>query len=282
MTSGDRGGASPDHDGAPSPATGDPLVEVVVPVLDEERRLEAGVRGLRAYLDGRPELPTLVTIVDNGSTDATPGLARRLADELEGVRVVRIEERGRGLALRTAWSRSTAPVVAYMDVDLSTELDAFLPLVTPLIDGTGDVAVGSRLVPGARVRRSPRREVLSRGYNALVRAALGCPVADAQCGFKAARRPVVDRLLPLVADNGWFFDTELLVAARRLGLRVAEVPVTWVENTDSRVRLVHTVKEDLKGIARLRRHPVAVEPSAATATDHPEPAPLGPGVSGAG
>jgi len=147
-------------------------------------------------------------------------------------------------------------VVAYMDVDLSTDLEAFGPLVAPLLDGSSDLVVGTRLAPGARVERSFRREALSRGYNALVHLVLRSRVSDAQCGFKAARREVVDTLLPLVADEAWFFDTELLVDAQRLGLRIREVPVTWVEDGDSTVRVLRTAALDLQGIVRLARHPV--------------------------
>ena len=250
MPSSDRG-APPGR--TPGPA---PVIEVVLPVFDEERRLEAGVRGLRRHLDDVVDVPTLVTIADNGSTDATPAIGATLVDELTGVRMVRLEEKGRGRALRAVWSASLAPVVAYMDIDLSTGLDAFGPLVGPLIDGTADLMVGTRLAPGSTVDRGLRREVLSRGYNRLLHLILGSGVSDAQCGFKAVRRPVIRELLPLVADNGWFFDTELLVAADRRGFRIGEVPVTWVENTDSRVRLVKTALRDLQGIARLARHPV--------------------------
>jgi glycosyltransferase involved in cell wall biosynthesis len=245
---------------------------VVLPVFDEERRLESGVRGLRSYLDGAFGRRALVTIVDNGSTDATPVIGRRLVDEIDGVDMVRIEEKGRGRALRTAWSASRSPVVAYMDIDLSTGLDAFGPLVTPLLDGSRDLMVGTRLARGSTVVRSLRREALSRGYNRLVHLTLGLTVSDAQCGFKAARREAVEHLLPLVADDGWFFDTELLVAARRRGFRIGEVPVTWVENTDSRVHLWRTTVRDLEGIARLARHPVPRWDVAATPTA-PEPAP---------
>jgi glycosyltransferase involved in cell wall biosynthesis len=259
MSSRDQGaapdGASPA--GAPPPPDGSrPVIEVVLPVFDEERRLESGVRGLRAFLDGAFGDRALVTIVDNGSTDATPALGRRLAEQLDGVRMLRIEEKGRGRALRAAWSASRSPVVAYMDIDLSTGLDSFVPLVAPLLDGSRDLMVGSRLAGQSKVVRSLRREILSRGYNLLVRLFLGRTVSDAQCGFKAVRRQAIEHLLPLVADDGWFFDTELLVAARRRGYRIGEVPVTWVENADSRVRLWKTTVRDLQGIARLVRHPV--------------------------
>ena len=231
----------------------EPSVEIVVPVHNEERDLEPSVRRLHAYLEGFFPFPALVTIADNASTDATPGIGARLAAELPGVRYLRLDEKGRGRALAAAWSVSDADVVAYMDVDLSTGLEALLPLVAPLISGHSDLAVGSRLAAGAHVRRGPRREVISRGYNLLLRLVLGVRFRDAQCGFKAVRGDVARRLVPLVQDRSWFFDTELLVLAEREGLRIHEVPVDWIDDPDSRVDIPATALEDLRGVWRLRR-----------------------------
>jgi glycosyltransferase involved in cell wall biosynthesis len=229
------------------------VVEIVVPVFNEERVLEASITQLRRYLDDDFPIRTTVVIADNGSTDGTWPLAQHLSAQLDGVAAMRMTRQGRGHALRTAWSASTAAVVAYMDVDLSTDLDALLPLVAPLLSGHSDVAIGSRLAPGARITRGLKREVISRCYNLIVRATLGARISDAQCGFKALSADVARLLVPMVEDDGWFFDTELLVLAERHGLRVHEVPVDWVEDPDSRVKLVSTAWEDLKGIRRLRR-----------------------------
>jgi glycosyltransferase involved in cell wall biosynthesis len=229
-----------------------PEVEIVVPVRNEERELVPNVRRLVAYLrDGFP-FSARVTIADNGSTDATWALARGLADAYPGlVRALRLELPGRGRALRAVWSASDADVVAYMDVDLSTDLAALVPLVAPLLAGDADVAIGSRLAPGARVRRGLKRTVLSRGYNLLLRAALEVGFSDAQCGFKALRSDAARAVLPSVVDNGWFFDTELLVLAERAWLRIHEVPVQWIDSPDSRVRILGTVLCDLRGLWRL-------------------------------
>jgi len=238
----------------PDPAlTAAPAVDVVVPVYNEEAALEASVRRLHAYLTERFPLTWTVTIADNASTDRTWGVACRLAAELPGVRAVHLDRKGRGRALRAAWSRSPADVVAYMDVDLSTDLDALLPLVAPLLSGHSDVAIGSRLARGARVVRGPKREVVSRAYNAILHATLRNGFSDAQCGFKAARADVARALLPLVEDDGWFFDTELLVLAEHNGLRIHEVPVDWVDDPDSRVDIASTAIDDLRGIGRLLR-----------------------------
>jgi len=236
-----------------------PDVEVVVPVHNEEAGLEASVRRLHAYLSERFPLSWVVTIADNASTDRTWGVACRLAADLPGVRAVHIDRKGRGLALRAVWSRSAASVVAYMDVDLSTDLGALLPLVAPLLSGHSDVAIGSRLARGARVVRGPKRELISRTYNAILHATLQNGFSDAQCGFKAVRADVARALLPLVEDDGWFFDTELLVLAEHNGLRIHEVPVDWVDDPDSRVHLMSTALDDLRGIWRMVRRFAAGE-----------------------
>ena len=229
-----------------------PQVEIVVPVRDEEHDLEPGIRRLVAYLDGRFPFRAVVTIADNGSTDGTWAAAQALAAELDGVGAVRLERPGRGHALRSTWSASRAEVLAYMDVDLSTDLNALLPLVAPLLSGHSDLAIGTRLARGARVVRGPRRELISRCYNVLLHAALGTRFSDAQCGFKAIRADKARLLLPLTRDTGWFFDSELLVLAERAGLRIHEVPVDWIDDPDSRVRVVATALADLRGIARMR------------------------------
>lgn len=228
------------------------VVDIVVPVHNEEAGLEPSIRRLVDHLETFP-WPHVVTIADNASTDATPEVAARLAAELPGVRLVRLAEKGRGRALKQVWSTSAADVLAYMDVDLSTDLRALLPLVAPLVTGHSDLAIGTRLHRGSRVVRGPKRDVISRSYNLLLRGTLAVSFSDAQCGFKAIRRDVAEALLPLVEDPNWFFDTELLVLAQRSGLRIHEVPVDWVDDPDSRVDLVATAAEDLRGIARLGR-----------------------------
>jgi glycosyltransferase involved in cell wall biosynthesis len=228
-------------------------VEIVVPVFNEEATLEASVRKLHAFLAAQFPFATTITIADNASTDGTRATAVRLAAELSGVHAFHLEEKGRGRALAQAWLASEAPVVAYMDVDLSTDLRALLPLVAPLISGHSDVSIGSRLARGAHVIRGPRRELISRTYNVLLKLSLGVGFRDAQCGFKAMRTEVARALLPSVENRSWFFDTELLVLAERAGLRIHEVPVDWTDDADSRVDVVATAVEDLRGIWRVSR-----------------------------
>jgi putative flippase GtrA len=226
-------------------------VDIVVPVRNEEHDLAPSIRRLVGYLRQGFPFTARVTIADNGSTDATPAIAGALAREFDEVRAVRMEQPGRGRALRAIWSGSDAEVLAYMDVDLSTDLNALLPLVAPLLSGHSDLAIGTRLARGARVIRGPKRELISRCYNMLLHACMGARFSDAQCGFKAISREQARVLLPLTQDTGWFFDTELLVLAERAGLRIHEVPVDWIDDLDSRVDIVATALADLRGMARL-------------------------------
>ncbi|MDR7279567.1 bifunctional glycosyltransferase family 2/GtrA family protein [Catenuloplanes atrovinosus] len=228
-------------------------LDVVIPVYNEERDLEPCVRRLHEHLSATFPYPFQITIADNASTDGTLEVGRRLAATMPGVAVTHLPRKGRGHALKEVWSASGAPVLAYMDVDLSTDLAALLPLVAPLFSGHSDVAIGSRLARNSRVVRGAKREIISRSYNLILRGTLQARFSDAQCGFKAIRKDVADRLLPLVEDTGWFFDTELLVLAERAGLRIHEVPVDWVDDPDSRVDIVATAIADLRGIARLAR-----------------------------
>ena len=245
-------------------ATSPPVVDIVVPVYNEERDLEPSIRRLHGLLCDEFPFAGRISIADNASTDGTRDIANRLAVELPNVRVLHLNEKGRGRALAAAWLTSDAKVVAYTDVDLSTDLSALLPLVAPIVSGHSEVSIGSRLATGARVNRGARRELISRAYNLLLRLVLGVRFRDAQCGFKAVRADVARKLVPAVVNRNWFFDTELLVRAEQAGLRIHELPVDWTDDPDSRVDIVATAIEDLQGVWRLatgrlfhlRRRPV--------------------------
>jgi glycosyltransferase involved in cell wall biosynthesis len=238
-------------------------VEIVVPVYNEAHVLQASVWRLHRYLSEHVPFTWTITIVDNASTDATLDIAQGLAGSLNDVTALHLERKGRGLALRSAWTASGARVVAYLDVDLSTDLAGLAPLVAPLLSGHSDVAIGTRLTRTSRVVRGPKREFISRSYNGILRTVLATSFSDAQCGFKAVTNEAATRLLPLVQDDSWFFDTELLVLAERSGLRIHEVPVDGQDDPDSRVDIRTTARDDLRGIWRLfkdlSRHRIPVE-----------------------
>ncbi len=232
---------------------GRPLLDVVIPVYNEEADLEQCIGRLHEHLASGFPYSARITVADNASTDRTLAVAQRLQAQIPGLTVVHLDEKGRGRALRAAWSQSDAAVLAYMDVDLSTDLAALLPLVAPLVSGHSDLAIGSRLSRSSRVVRGTKRELISRSYNLILRSTLAARFSDAQCGFKAIRTDIARQLLPLVKDHAWFFDTELLVLAERAGLRIHEVPVDWVDDPNSSVDIVATARADLRGVLRLGR-----------------------------
>ena len=229
-------------------------VDVVVPVYNEEHDLPKSIPVLRDFLSsGAFPYQWRIVIADNASTDNTPAVGRMLEDSAGGqVGYVRIERKGRGFALKQTWLASPVDVVSYMDVDLSTGLSAFPALIGAIANDGYDIAVGSRLAPQSRIERSPKRQILSRGYNALVKGMFLTRFSDAQCGFKAISREAAQQIVPLIEDNNWFFDTELLILGEKLGYRVKDVPVEWVEDPDTRVKIGATVMEDLRGLLRLR------------------------------
>ena len=229
-------------------------LDIVIPVLNEERALPESIPVLHAHLtDNFGGYDWRIIIADNGSEDATPEVSERLSREYPGVSPFRLEQRGRGLALRTTWLASDADIVTYMDVDLSTDLEALKPLVGAVAEQGYDIAIGSRLIGGARVELRPlKREITSRGYSFLFRSMFFTGFRDAQCGFKAVSRRAVDELVPLIENNRWFFDTELLILAEANGFRIREIPVHWTDDPDTRVKILGTAIEDVKGLLRLR------------------------------
>ncbi len=228
-------------------------LDVVVPCHNEAPTLATNITKLYEYLGSVYPGRFTIAIADSGSTDGTRRIAEDLADGYPAVRVVTQDVKGRGRALKAAWRSSRADIVMYMDEDLSTDLRHIPELVAPLVDGTAALAVGSRRLLGSDVKRSFKREFISRSYIRLLKLTLGIGVSDAQCGFKALRRDAAEQLLPRIHDDAWFFDTELIVKTERAGYGVAEIPVQWVEDKDSRVNLVRTAVDDLKGIDRVRR-----------------------------
>ena len=229
-------------------------LDVVIPCLNEERALPVSVRRLHEFMsEAMAGYDWAIVVADNGSTDGTLDAAESLSTEFPEVRCTRLEQRGRGRALRRAWTESRADVVAYMDVDLSTDLGSLPPLVSAIADDGYDLAIGSRLLPDSQVvGRTLKREITSRGYSLLFRAMFFTTFRDAQCGFKAVSRRAADDLAPLVQDNGWFFDSELLILAQKCGYRIRELPVHWEDDPDTRVRILRTAWEDVKGLLRLK------------------------------
>ena len=228
-------------------------VDIVLPVFNEAHMFEQSVTKLHKYLASNLPYKWRIVIADNGSTDGTAAIARRLAERYPEIRLLQLPEKGRGRALKQAWVSSKADILAYMDIDLSTNLDSFEPMIAPLITGDAGLATGSRLMKQSRTTRGFKREFISRCYNRIIRTTMKTKFVDAQCGFKAIRRDVAQKLLPHIKDTAWFFDTELLVKAEYNGYKIHEEPVEWIEDTDSRVDVVKTATEDIKGLSRVRQ-----------------------------
>lgn len=230
------------------------VCDVVIPVYNEEEQLRDSILKLRNFLKDNMQIPWRIVIADNGSTDGTLKVAQQLSQEFPEVKAIHIEQKGRGRALRRVWQESQSDILTYMDVDLSTDLSAFPQLAVSIVDGN-DIAIGSRLSREAVVKRSLKREITSRVYNILIKVIHQTRFSDAQCGFKAISREAAQELLPLTKDNEWFFDTELLILAEKKGYRIKEIPVRWIEDPGSTVKVLKTAYKDIKGLLRLKFSP---------------------------
>jgi glycosyltransferase involved in cell wall biosynthesis len=230
-----------------------PRIDVVIPCYNEVGVLRWSVETTLALFARHPYYDWRIVIADNGSNDGTGELARELEREYEQVQALILEIKGRGLALKHAWMQSDADVVAYMDVDLSTDIEHLPHLVERVVSGRCDISIGSRRARGSQTRRGFKREFTSRAYIALIRLTFPrLKITDAQCGFKALSRRAVDELVPQIENRMWFFDTELLVLAHRAGMPICELPVRWQEDPDTKVKIVSTAIEDIRGLARMR------------------------------
>ncbi len=231
-------------------------VDAVIPVYNEEHVLAQSIATLHAFLTEHLPYDWRILVADNASTDGTLDEARRLKEQYPRLDVIHLDQKGRGRALRKAWLESGADILSYMDVDLSTEIEKYPALIRSIAEEGYDLSTGSRLARGARTTRSFKREFISRLYNLIIKTVMWTKFSDAQCGFKAISRRACDVLVPLVKDNEWFFDTELLVLAEKKGYRIKDIPVKWIEDPDTRVKLAKTITADLRGLWRLRTHAI--------------------------
>ncbi len=230
-----------------------PSALVVLPVYNEEKALQKGVLALLAFLKDHEEYDWKIVIADNNSKDKTGDIGRKLEVENPSVQYLYIPRKGRGIALRTAWEQTECDFVSYMDIDLSTGLEALIRAVD-LLNGGADIVVGNRLANDSNTTRGLKREFISQCYNIVIKMALGIHFHDAHCGFKTGRREVVQKILPYIKDNEWFFDTEFLFYGERLGHKIIEIPVTWIEDTDTKAKIFKDAYDDLRGLYRLRFH----------------------------
>lgn len=230
-----------------------PSALVVLPVYNEEKALQKGVLTLLAFLKDYENYKWKIIIADNNSKDSTGNIGKKLETENPSVQYLYIPRKGRGIALRTAWEQTDCDFVSYMDIDLSTGLDALIRAMD-LLNAGADIVVGNRLAKNSNTTRCFKREFISQSYNIVIKIALGTHFQDAHCGFKTGRRDVVQKILPYIVDNEWFFDTEFLFYGERLGHKIVEIPVTWVEDPDTKAKIFKDAYDDLRGLYRLRFH----------------------------
>ena len=230
-------------------------LHVTIPVYNEERALPISIPALHRFLsESMSEYEWEIVIADNASIDRTPEVSHGLVSAMNRVRYLRLEQKGRGRALKHAWTTCDAEICSYMDVDLSTNLHSFPPMIDALAHRGYDIGTGSRLMKGANTRRSFKRELISRTYNLMIKALFFTRFSDAQCGFKAVTRDVINSLFPVIEDNVWFLDSELLIVGEKCGYRIFDVPVKWIEDLDTRVKIGRTALDDIKGLLRVRRN----------------------------
>lgn len=234
-----------------------PSIEITIPILNEEATLDAQVRKARHFIENNLRDFAQITLVlaDNGSTDATPDIARSLEQELTGIRYLRLEQRGVGRALKASWGQSKAEIVGYMDLDLATDLRYLRPALEKLSNDQADIVTGSRLAKGARViGRSPLRNFTSRCFNLIVKKMFRIAFSDGMCGFKFLKRSCLENLRNAGAvSDGWFFATEILVTGEYLGYRVYDLAVEWTDDPNSKVKIGKLAIEYLKAMQVLRR-----------------------------
>lgn len=226
--------------------------EIVIPVYNEEIQLPESIHKLVKFLEHNfTDKKWRITISDNASVDKTPDVARALCNEDSRINYFRLEQKGRGRALKKTWEKAQAKVVAYMDVDLSTHIKHIPELINTLLDSQADIAIGSRLLKKSRINRSLKREIISRIYNLIIKMMHHTNFSDAQCGFKSIRHEIFFKLRPLINNNEWFFDSEMLIIGEKMGFKIHEIPVEWSEDMGSTVKIIPTAMEDLRGLWRL-------------------------------
>ena len=230
-----------------------PTLSVIIPVYNEEKDIPRNIPVLYKFLNKNfKNYPWQLIIADNGpSKDRTAEVSKQLVKKYKNLKYICIPHPWRGGALNKIWTRQQSDLLLYMDVDLSSDL-TFLPQIVKALEDGADIAIGSRLKKGAKVYgRTPLREVMSRGYNTLIKAFFWTSFHDAQCGFKGITKEAAKKLLPHIKDKAWFFDSELLIIGEKAGFKVKEVPIVWRDDPASTVKVAKTAWGDIKGLARL-------------------------------
>lgn len=235
-------------------------INIVFPVLDEERRLEKGIRRTERFLRQHEEIDAVITIADNGSTDTTPDIIKKLSAEFANIRSITLPEKGFGLAFREAVLRNECDIIGYVDVDLSTDI-RYLKQVLAGFEKHSEIDVikGNRLSKKSQVNgRKTSRNITSRGLDLLIKLVFGVRVSDTMEGFQFFRKKCVDRLVAASGeDKGWFYCAELLIRGEKLGYRIAELPVVWNDDYDTKVDVAKLIVNYLERIFSLKKALIA-------------------------
>lgn len=231
---------------------------ITIPAYNEEAIIESSLLKLAAYAQKfLADYDYQIIVADNKSTDKTAEKVKQLLVKINRLDYLFIEQKGKGLAIRTTWQKYLADFdyFVFMDADLATDLKALLPLVSALASENYDLAIGSRNLKKSKIQRSLLRRFFSFGYGVLAKLILGTKISDSTCGFKAVSQKVVQAIMPLVKNQTWFFDSELVFLAEKKGFKIKEIPVNWAEpskENKSKVNVFKVSGQYLKELLRLR------------------------------
>lgn len=227
---------------------------IVLPVYNEEKIIEGHALKILNYCQQNLQDDFQIVIADNASSDATSQIAQRLTQLYPQIKYYHLEQRGKGLAIKSVWRKFEADFYIFMDADLSTDLSALPNLLEVLKTSGADLVAGSRYLKNSQIKRSSGRLIISKIYNLIINILFRCSIHDLANGFKGANRLVVEKILPLTKNEKWFFDSELTLLTHHYGYRVKEIPVAWQEHrtTKSRVNIISTSLEYLIELIKLK------------------------------
>jgi glycosyltransferase involved in cell wall biosynthesis len=228
-----------------------PLLSIIIPAHNEEKRLPASLEKVLAFIRSQP-YETEIIVVENGSHDRTPEIAREAAAQHAEVHWIQEEQAGKGLAVRSGMLAAEGEYRFICDADLSMPIEEVTRFLPPHVERY-DVAIASREVPGAvRYNEPAYRHWIGRVFNWLVRVITLPGLQDTQCGFKSFRADVAEDLFPQQTIHGWTFDVEILFLAMRRGYNILEIPIPWYYYPGSRVRILRDSWLMLSDLFRIR------------------------------
>lgn len=229
------------------------MINITIPVFNEEEILHENILKIYNFLKEHISDPWFIVIANNGSTDKTELIAKELIKHNMGIRLLYIEKPGKGEAIKQGWQKFEADIYCFMDADLATDLKDLPNLISQVKNGY-DIAIGSRYVKGAQVKRTIFRKIFSFVYRILVKLMFNSLIKDFPCGFKAINKKVLEKIVPKIKDNAWFFDSELLILAEKEKFKIKEIPVSWHDpERQSKVKVLNTARAYVRKLFELKR-----------------------------